>query len=52
MTRGKAHGFPWGGVAATKRFGIGIEAVNDAGKQVPWPRFEADEIARLFGILK
>ena len=28
--------------------GAGVEAVNEAGRRVPWPRFEVDEIARIF----
>ncbi len=28
--------------------GVGIEAVGEGGTSIPWPRFEVDEITRLF----
>lgn len=31
--------------------GTGVEAINQAGEPVPWPRFEADEITRVARIL-
>ena len=32
--------------------GAGVEARNEQGEIIPWPRFDVDEIARLFETLR